>query len=111
MHLDPCNLINSPERFYRNTDLLNECFDKLGPWIVSCHAKDLTWDVEMNVHFREVPPGQGTLDYATYLRRLAGAAADAAADDRALANEAEYDRGRQHIMGLGPKVGVGFGGA
>ncbi len=37
----------------------NECFDKLGPWIVSCHAKDLTWDVEMNVHFREVPLGDG----------------------------------------------------
>jgi sugar phosphate isomerase/epimerase len=37
-HLDPCNLVNSPRRFYENTDLLNECFDKLGRWIVSCHA-------------------------------------------------------------------------
>src|ERR1035438_6210639 len=53
VHLDPCNLVNSPEKFYHNTGLLNECFDKLGRWIVSCHAKDLTWDVEMNVHFRE----------------------------------------------------------
>ena len=59
VHLDPCNLINSPQRFYHNTALLNECFDKLGPWIVSCHAKDLTWDVEMNVHFREVPHRHG----------------------------------------------------
>ena len=59
------------QRFYHNTDLLNECFDKLGPWIVSCHAKDLTWDVEMNVHFREVHPGTGSLDYTTYLKRLA----------------------------------------
>ena len=58
VHLDPCNLVNSPEKFYRNTALLNECFDKLGPWIASCHAKDLTWDVEMNVHFREVVPGK-----------------------------------------------------
>ena len=71
VHLDPCNLINSPEKFYRNTALLNECFDKLGPWIVSCHAKDLTWDVEMNVHFREVAPGKGALDYVTFLKRLA----------------------------------------
>ena len=23
VHLDPCNLVNSPARFYRNTDLLN----------------------------------------------------------------------------------------
>ena len=70
VHLDPCNLVNSPDKFYQNTRLLNECFDKLGKWIVSCHAKDLTWDVEMNIHFREVAPGKGTLDYLTYLQRL-----------------------------------------
>lgn len=34
VHLDPCNIINSPVRFYKNRELLNECFDKLGPWIV-----------------------------------------------------------------------------
>ena len=43
VHLDPCNLVNSPEKFYDNAALLNECFDKLGRWIVSCHAKDLAW--------------------------------------------------------------------
>src|SRR5262249_30139751 len=37
VHLDPCNAVNCPTRFYHNTDLLNECFDKLGRWIVSCH--------------------------------------------------------------------------
>ncbi|NUQ63641.1 MAG: hypothetical protein HUU20_14285 [Pirellulales bacterium] len=42
MHLDPCNLINSPRRFFGSTELLDECFDKLGPWIVSCHARSLT---------------------------------------------------------------------
>lgn len=77
VHLDPCNLVNSPERFYRNADLIVECFEKLGPWIVSCHAKDLTWDVEMNVHFREVTPGQGSIDYKTYLRKLASLPHDA----------------------------------
>jgi sugar phosphate isomerase/epimerase len=50
---------------------LNACFDKLGPWIVSCHAKDLTWDIELNVHFREVPPCTGKLDYGVFLKRLA----------------------------------------
>ena len=83
VHLDPCNLINSPEKFYDITAVLNECFDKLGPWIVSCHAKDLTWDVEMNVHFREVCIGTGAMDYRTYLRRLATLAGDVPLDDRA----------------------------
>ena len=54
VHLDVCNGIKSPQRFYGNTDFIDECFKKLGPWIVSCHAKDLRWDVEMNVHFKEV---------------------------------------------------------
>ncbi|MCD6338882.1 MAG: sugar phosphate isomerase/epimerase [Verrucomicrobia bacterium] len=70
-HLDPCNLINSPRRFYDNAAVIRECFRKLGPWIVSCHAKDLAWKIEMNVHFLEVRPGLGQIDYKTYLRELA----------------------------------------
>ena len=68
VHLDVCNGINSPRRFYENTAFIEECFKKLGPWIVSCHAKDLQWVVEMNVHFLEVPPGRGKIDYKAYLQ-------------------------------------------
>lgn len=108
VHLDPCNLINSPERFYRNADLLNECFDKLGPWIVSCHAKDLKWEVEMNVHFVEVIPGTGSLDYETFLRRLAALPNDAPLMMEHLRNAEEYDQARKYILGLAPEVGVRF---
>ncbi len=108
VHLDPCNLINSPERFYRNADLLNECFDKLGPWIVSCHAKDLKWEVEMNVHFVEVIPGTGSLDYNTFLRRLAALPNDAPLMMEHLRNAEEYDQARTYILGLGPECGVRF---
>ena len=109
VHLDPCNLVNSPTRFYRNTDLLNECFDKLGRWIVSCHAKDLVWDVEMNIHFREVPCGQGKLDYTTYLRRLAALDNDAPLMIEHCANAEEYDQARQYLQNLAPKIGIRFG--
>jgi sugar phosphate isomerase/epimerase len=108
VHLDPCNAINSPERFYDNTALLNECFDKLGPWIVSCHAKDLTWDVEMNLHFREVTCGTGCLDFATYLKRLASLAGDAPLMIEHMANAEEYDKSRRYLFDLGKKVGVRF---
>ena len=100
VHLDPCNLINSPARFYRNTDLLNECFDKLGKWIVSCHAKDLTWDIEMNVHFREVIPGTGSLDYATFLRRLARLPSNPPLMLEHLKTAEEYDQGVAYIRGV-----------
>lgn len=108
VHLDLCNLVNSPARFYRNAELCHECFDKLGPWIVSCHAKDLVWDVEMNVHFREVPAGSGKMDYETYLRRLAGLGRDAPLMIEHCAGEAEYDQARRHILELGARIGVEF---
>jgi len=108
VHLDPCNLANSPERFYRNTDLLNECFDKLGRWIVSCHAKDLTWDVEMNVHFREVGAGKGTLDYITYLRRLAQLPQQPPLMLEHLPNADEYTAARQFVLETGRKAGLSF---
>ena len=109
VHLDPCNLVNSPEKFYHNTALLNECFDKLGRWIVSCHAKDLTWDVEMNVHFREVAPGKGSLDYATYLKRLAELPQNAPLMLEHLSTAEEYAGAREHIFEVGRKAGLSFG--
>ena len=109
VHLDPCNLVNSPARFYRNTDLLNECFDTLGQWIVSCHAKDLTWDVEMNVHFREVRPGAGSIDYETYLRRLSAMPQRPPLMLEHLPNAEEYDKGRSYLMDLGRKLDVDVG--
>jgi sugar phosphate isomerase/epimerase len=108
VHLDPCNLINTPARFYQNTALLQECFDKLGPHIVSCHAKDLTWDVEMNVHFREVRPGLGTLDYATFLRGLSRLPRHPPLMIEHLSTAEEYDQARQHMVAIGQKEGLRF---
>ena len=106
VHFDPCNLVNSPERFYRSTDLLNDCFDRLGKWIVSCHAKDLAWNVEMNVHFREVRPGQGSLDYGTFLKRLAALPHEAPLMIEHLDGAAEYDAAREHIFQEARRAGL-----
>jgi sugar phosphate isomerase/epimerase len=108
VHLDPCNLINSPARFYRNTELLNECFDKLGQWIVSCHGKDLAWDVETNLHFREVCLGAGELDWRTYLTRLAALPGDVPLMIEHMSSAEEYDKSRRFLFDLAPKVGVRF---
>jgi len=108
VHLDPCNLINCPSRFYQSSQLLDECFDRLGSLIVSCHAKDLSWNVEMNVHFQEVPPGRGSLDYAVYLQRLAGLPHQPPLMLEHLSSAAEYDEGREHIRAVGKRAGVVF---
>jgi sugar phosphate isomerase/epimerase len=108
VHLDPCNLVNCPERFYRNGKLIEECFEKLGRWIVSCHAKDLTWDVEMNVHFREVRPGTGSIDYTVFLKELAKLEHQPPLMLEHLPNAEEYDQARRYILEHGKSLGLSF---
>ncbi len=108
VHLDPCNMINSPEKFYDNAALLNDAFDKLGRHIASCHAKDLTWDIEMNVHFREVAPGKGALDYTTYLQRLAKLPQNPPLMLEHLSTAQDYDGAREYILQTGSKAGLSF---
>lgn len=108
VHLDVCNGINSPVRFYQSAEFIRECFHKLGKWIASCHAKDLAFVPEMNVHFVEVVPGRGEVDYRTYLRELAKLSVDAPLMLEHLKNAAEYDEGRAHIQKVAREIGVTF---
>jgi len=108
VHLDPCNLVNSPERYYRSSDLVRECYAKLGPSIASVHAKDLTWDIAMAVHFREVRIGQGSIDYAVFLAEHARRAPDAPLMLEHLPNEVEYDAARDQVVAVGETLGLRF---
>jgi sugar phosphate isomerase/epimerase len=108
VHLDVCNGINCPQRFYRNADFIRECFRKLGPFIISCHAKDLRWDIEMNVHFEEVVPGRGQLDYRAYLGELAQLRRDVPLMLEHLKTAEEYDEGRLYIRQVGDRMGLTF---
>lgn len=108
VHMDVCNGINSPRRYYENSKFIAECFGKLGRWIASCHAKDLEWVVEMNVHFLEVIPGRGQVDYKEYLRQLTRLPVDAPLMLEHLKTAAEYEEGRNHILRMGSEAGVKF---
>ncbi len=108
VHLDVCNGINSPVKLYRSGEYIAECFRKLGPWIVSCHAKDLAWEVELNVHFREVVPGRGEVDYATYLRELAKLPVEAPLMLEHLKTPEEYEEGKKYIQKVAAAAAVSF---
>ncbi len=108
VHMDPCNLINSPVRFYRSVELLNECFDKLGRWIVSCHAKDLAWGPGGQVYFREVCPGTGSLDYRTYLGRLVRMPRPAPLMLEHLSGAQEYDKARAYVQEVARANSIGL---
>ena len=106
VHMDVCNGINSPDKFYHNGEFISECFRKLGPWIASCHAKDLQWIPEMNVHFVEVIPGRGEMDYRTYLTELSKLPVDAPLMLEHLKAAEEYDEGKRYIMKVANEAGL-----
>ena len=70
-HLDPVNLVNSPQRFYNNGELIKECFNLFGQHIKSCHAKDIGLSTSLTTHLDEVLPGTGGLDFNVFLTELA----------------------------------------
>ncbi|GAB1450539.1 hypothetical protein MASR2M47_05950 [Draconibacterium sp.] len=71
VHFDPVNLVVSPQVYYKNGEMISEAFKKLGPFIKSCHAKDiLLLDDELTPHLPEVRAGLGNLNYALFLKEL-----------------------------------------
>ncbi len=106
VHIDVCNGINSPERFYNNRAFIDVCFRKLGRWIVSCHAKDLDWITELNVHFVEVIPGRGKMDYRAYLKGLASLPAPVPLMLEHLKTAEEYAEGAAYIRKVAAETGV-----
>ncbi len=108
VHIDMCNIVNSPTRFYKNSELIADTFHKLGRWIASCHAKDLAWIPEMNMHFVEVIPGRGEIDYKAYLREVAKLPQAAPLMLEHLKNAQEYDEGRNYIRKVGSENGITF---
>ncbi|NLG85002.1 MAG: sugar phosphate isomerase/epimerase [Firmicutes bacterium] len=106
VHLDPVNLIWSPERFYTNGALIEDCFARLGPYIKSCHAKDIVLREDLTVHLEEVRPGLGGLDYRAYLWSLAGMDPDLPLIIEHLPTEEDYAAAAGYIRGLAGELGV-----
>jgi sugar phosphate isomerase/epimerase len=107
VHLDPVNLINCPARYCDNAELLHECFSKLGPWIVSCHGKDILMPDQLTVHLDEVRPGLGALDYKVFLQELSRLPLDVPLILEHLEPD-EYPLAREYVVGGAAEIGLTF---
>jgi sugar phosphate isomerase/epimerase len=106
VHIDVCNVINSPERFYANGPFIRETIAALAPWILSCHAKDLDWRPELNLHFVEVVPGRGSVDYRAYLEALSLLPRETPLMLEHLTTAEEYAEGAVYIRKIARETGV-----
>jgi len=105
-HLDPVNLVCSPQRYFANGALLRECFAKLGPYIKGCHAKDVILQDTLTTHLDEACPGQGGLDYAVYLTELAKLDPDIPLMLEHMKKEDEYLAGAGYVRSVASQVGI-----
>ncbi len=108
VHVDPVNVVCSPQRYYKNGALIREWFTKLGPYIRSCHAKDIVLSSKLTVHLDEVRPGLGTLDYRVYLQELNKLAPDTPLMLEHLSQESDYDLARAYVQGVASDLGLTF---
>ncbi len=106
VHLDPVNLVSSPQRYFATGHLIEECFAKLGAHIKSCHAKDILLRDNLTVHLDEVRPGQGNLDYPAFLRCLNRLDADIPLMLEHLPNEDEYRAAGAQVRTVAAEEGI-----
>lgn len=107
VHLDPVNMISSPQRYFNNAAFLRECFSKLGPYIKSVHAKDITIMPELTVHLEERRPGSGSLDYAVFLQEMSRLK-DVPMMMEHLDKQEEYKLAAEYIRKVGSETGISF---
>jgi sugar phosphate isomerase/epimerase len=105
VHLDPVNLVCSPQRYYGNAALIRECFEKLGPHIKSCHAKDILLQTKLTTHLDEVRIGTGGIDYATFLKELSRFPGTPLMLEH-LSKAEEYDQAAAHVRGVAKGLGI-----
>lgn len=106
VHLDVVNMINSPKRYFFNSEFIRECIEKLGPYIKSCHAKDVLMSESFNVHIDQVRPGVGRLDYRTLIKELEKVSSDIPLMMEHLDTEEEYNTAGEYIRSIAKEVGV-----
>lgn len=70
VHLDPFNMIFTPDRYFWSAEFFHECFEKLGPRIKSIHAKSVLLSEELTFCIHEAPIMEGGVDFDAFLREV-----------------------------------------
>ncbi|MBQ7774417.1 MAG: sugar phosphate isomerase/epimerase [Lachnospiraceae bacterium] len=107
VHLDICNTMNHPRRFYANGTFIKETFALLKEYIVTLHLKDIALRTDsLTVAFEEVLLGTGGMDYVTLMQEIAKLPADTPAILEHLATEAEYDKAAEAVGSFARGAGM-----
>lgn len=109
VHLDLCNLINSPRAYFSSGDIMRDCIRRFGDKIVSAHVKDIKLkEPAISVILEEVMPGEGGIAMHTFIREIHKLQHDVPFMMEHLSNEEEYDKAAEYIRKCGREENIIF---
>ena len=106
VHMDICNTVNSPERYFKITEFIDKNFDLLGGKALSIHLKDIRLSQKLTVHLDEALPGEGNMDFARIFKRAAGLAPDTTLIIEHLHSNEDYAKAYAHLRGVIKSAGL-----
>lgn len=107
VHLDICNTMNHPRRFYANGEFIRKTFALLKDKIVTMHLKDIALRQDaLTVMFDEVLLGTGGIAYPVFMQEIAKLPKDTPAMLEHLDTEEEYDMAAQAVFDFAKQAGM-----
>lgn len=100
VHLDLFNWITTPQRYFFNEEFIDECVEKLGTKIKSCHLKDVRMEEEYTLHFTETAVGCGGVNIRYLIDRVCEADPEMTFIIEHLNSDEEYLKSVSYVKGL-----------
>ncbi len=108
VHYDPCNTVNTVEKFYHNGEMMEHFVEAMQDKLLSFHVKDVQLLGNMTMHLEERCPGDGGLDHARLLRAAARYCPNAPLMLEHMREAADYDRGMAHLRAIADQLGLDY---
>ncbi|MBR5944479.1 MAG: sugar phosphate isomerase/epimerase, partial [Lachnospiraceae bacterium] len=100
VHMDIFNWMTSPRRYFYNEEFIDECFEKLGPAVKSCHLKDVKLEDDYTLRLRETYPGDGEINIKYLVETALSYDSDMTFIVEHLDTDEEYLRSIKYVQGL-----------
>ena len=90
VHMDAVNMMSSPKTLLFCREFLDHAFELLGPYIKSCHIKDVVLEKKLTVVMPETPCGTGNFDLRYYIKLIDALSPEMPVIIEHLASEEDY---------------------
>lgn len=106
IHLDVINMVNCPYRYFHIDDFVQECFDKLGDRVLSCHLKDVRLTQKLTFMLEETTCGKGVLNIEQYGRLINACDEEMPVIIEHLNTDEEYIESLSYVIGRMKGAGI-----